>query len=747
MQSTGSEEAEREPEETGRWRSRSGLLWSPSHEETLRWIPPPTGLTPGPTHYALARITSIISTMDLFLTEEVIQMVMGMTNLHGRRTVQDWKDVDETDIRATIELLLLSGVFRSRSESLQSLWDEETGRPIFRATMSRGQFSRILANLRFDDKLNRRRRRGDKFAPIRALWDKWTERLPMLFNPGWDVCVDEQLVAFKGRCSFRQYMPMKPAKYGLKIRTLCDVATSYAWRMQPYTGKAAGAAAEVGQGKRVVLDMVEGLQGHTVTCDNLFSSSSLAEELLKRKVALVSTIRKCKPELPPALLETRGRAVTSSGFAFTRTQSAVSYVPKRGKLVLLLSTKHREPELSTGAKAKPVVILDYNRCKGAVDNLDKVVGTYSSRRKSRRWPMAIFNHILDISAWNSLVLWTAVQPEWNKQRPDRRRLFLVKLGKALVTPHMSRRCAIPRTPVAALMVESCRPPPATEEEAQPVPEGVSRKVWELVNAMHQDEVAVIIKEEKTSLPSLVPLISAIIHSSLTTGTVPTSFKTAAITPILKKTGADPSNFNNFRPISNLPFISKILEKTVASQLHSHLTHNNLYEQFQSGFRPLHSTETALLKITNDLLVAADSGLLTILILLDLSAAFDTICHTTLLTRLSSIETPQKSILIWPKDFPPWSKSCVSTFSESKPEAETHLRGSDAIRQIAKECGAKHPETLSSTKLRKQISTLSTVLNLKDHEMDVLANFLGHDIRVHRQYYRLPEGTLELAKIA
>ncbi|XP_070820041.1 uncharacterized protein [Chaetodon trifascialis] len=87
------------------------------------------------------------------------------------------------------------------------------------------------------------------------------------------------------------------------------------------------------------------------------------------------------------------------------------------------------------------------------------------------------------------------------------------------------------------------------------------------------------------------------------------------------------------------------------------------------------------------------------------------------------------------------------FFFSRPEAETHLRGSDAIRQIARECGAKHPETLSSTKLRKHISTLSTVLNLQDNEMDILANFLGHDIRVHREYYRLPEGTLQLAKVS
>lgn len=87
------------------------------------------------------------------------------------------------------------------------------------------------------------------------------------------------------------------------------------------------------------------------------------------------------------------------------------------------------------------------------------------------------------------------------------------------------------------------------------------------------------------------------------------------------------------------------------------------------------------------------------------------------------------------------------FFFSRPEAETHLRGSDAIREIARACGAEHPETLSSTKLRKQVATLSTVLNLRDNEMDTLANFLGHDIRVHREYYRLPEGTLQLAKVS
>ncbi|XP_041914386.1 uncharacterized protein LOC121679609 isoform X2 [Alosa sapidissima] len=84
---------------------------------------------------------------------------------------------------------------------------------------------------------------------------------------------------------------------------------------------------------------------------------------------------------------------------------------------------------------------------------------------------------------------------------------------------------------------------------------------------------------------------------------------------------------------------------------------------------------------------------------------------------------------------------------SRPRQETFIRGYKCIHQFAKECQAKYPERLSSTKLRKHVSTLSKVLNLKDTEMDQLADFLGHNIAVHRKFYRLPEGTLQLAKVS
>ena len=102
-----------------------------------------------------------------------------------------------------------------------------------------------------------------------------------------------------------------------------------------------------------------------------------------------------------------------------------------------------------------------------------------------------------------------------------------------------------------------------------------------------------------------------------------------VRPLLKKPNLDPTVLSNFRPVSHLPFLSKVLEKVVFIQLQAFLQQNSVFEKFQSGFRSCHSTESALLRVHNDIALSVDAGNPTVLVLLDLTAAFDTVTHSSL----------------------------------------------------------------------------------------------------------------------
>ena len=403
---------------------------------------------------AVSHVQDIKSAFELFIPDSIQKIILDCSNAEGRRVFQErWNDMDQTHLEAYFGVLILAGVFRSKGESTESLWDAETGRELFRTTISLENFHIISRIIRFDNRDDRpARRQRDKLAAIRTVWDKWVHRLPLFYNPGPNVTVDEQLMPFRGRCPFRQYIPSKPAKYGIKIWAACDATSSYAWNLQVYTGKPVGGAPEKNQGMRVVQELTEGLSGHNITCDNFFTSHKLGQELLKRKLTMVGTIRKNKPELPPQLLTMKNRPVKSSKFVYTADTSLVSYVPKKGKNVVLMSTLHRNGRICDQEHQKPEIIMDYNATKGGVDNLDKLVTAYSCKRRTLRWPLVIFFDILDISAYNSFVIWMALNPEWNRGKLQRRHLFLEELGKALVRPQIQRRKHVPRTPASAAIM-------------------------------------------------------------------------------------------------------------------------------------------------------------------------------------------------------------------------------------------------------------------------------------------------------
>jgi hypothetical protein len=175
--------------------------------------------------------------------------------------------------------------------------------------------------------------------------------------------------------------------------------------------------------------------------------------------------------------------------------------------------------------------------------------------------------------------------------------------------------------------------------------------WNKLTSVSEDDVREIIAKSpspsclldplpswmvKQHLDVLLPAITSIVNMSLVQGVVPKPLKTAIIIPLHKKSNLDHNILKNYRPVSNLPFISKVLERVIAKQLNEHMSQHQLHEPFQSAYKQFHSTETALLKVHNDIMWSMERQGVTILVLLDLSSAFDTIDHRVLLTRLCDL---------------------------------------------------------------------------------------------------------------
>lgn len=158
-------------------------------------------------------------------------------------------------------------------------------------------------------------------------------------------------------------------------------------------------------------------------------------------------MRKNKKEIPPEFVTVKKRAVYSSLFGFQKDTTIVSYVPKKSKNVILLSTMHNDDEIdeSTGEARKPEIITFYNTTKGAVDVVDEMGAAYSTARISKRWPMVIFFTMLNVASINSRILLMSIKDPPLEFRS--RRHFQKSLGLNLVEDYTEERRLKPMLPL------------------------------------------------------------------------------------------------------------------------------------------------------------------------------------------------------------------------------------------------------------------------------------------------------------
>ncbi len=178
-------------------------------------------------------------------------------------------------------------------------------------------------------------------------------------------------------------------------------------------------------------------QKRTLTADNFFTSVNLASLLTNKNICLIGTVRKNKKELPIEFLSHKDRLIDSTLFGFNENLILVSYVPKKNKAVLLLSTFHHDTTIDPDTK-KPEALLDYNQTKGGVDTVDHLIENFTCRRKTNRWTFNVFLYLLYVGAHNAYCLFKIKNKTIVDKKRDRRKQ-LESLALSLIDPQIKNR--------------------------------------------------------------------------------------------------------------------------------------------------------------------------------------------------------------------------------------------------------------------------------------------------------------------
>ena len=524
---------------------KDGYIWSTEPKKVGRT--PKRNLLigkPGPKNAAVL-VTSPEEAFGLFINNEMVQIITRWTNQKIILVREKFNsrqgfayDTSESELRAFIGILLFLGGTKSSKEALSSIWAEDgTGKPLCIAAMSQKRFTFISYCLRFDDSQSREeRKKNDKLAPIRQIFDMFVTACHSNYTPGPDCTVDESLLSFRGRCGFKQYIPNKPSKYGIKLFVLADNDTSYSVKSIAYTGAGTfvdqahmdvpvptkavlglvdciegtnrnvttdnyctvdesllsfrgrcgfkqyipnkpskygiklfvladndtsysvksiaytGAGTFVDQAHmdvpvptKAVLGLVDCIEGtnRNVTTDNYYTSIPLAKELKSRKLTLVGTLKKNKTCIPPCFLTKSSEGTLYYGFDKLNDFTLLSVTPKKNKKVIFLSSMHQTKN-SEGNKEE--INLYYNKTKGGVDSHDQKCGLFTTARKTNRWPMRLFYGILDCSIVNAFVIMLANVEAFAAKRRDQRTYFMKSVARSLIKPYAQQRLHAIQTP-------------------------------------------------------------------------------------------------------------------------------------------------------------------------------------------------------------------------------------------------------------------------------------------------------------
>ena len=384
----------------------------------------------------------MVGIFRLFFTSALVGTIVHETNAYARQVLGDaasgkWEDVDANDIWAFLGFALLMGI--NRLPQLHLYWNTN---PAFHylpiaERITRDRFFAIWRYLHFttipppsssptvagasstsgaSSSSSDPTRTQDKLWKVRPIISAVVAACRTNYRPHREQAIDEAMVAFKGRSSMKQYLPMKPVKRGFKIWVRADSHNGYVCEFECYTGKK-GDTTEVGLGGSVVTRLTRDLVGkaYHIFMDSFFSSVPLYHKLLSHNIYCTGTLRSNRRNFPPDLKDVSKRGLASRGDVMVRQDGNVSVcVWQDTRPVTFMSSGHNPAHTkSIGRKTAdgsiievdcPLSITDYNQFMGGVDRGDQYRKYYHVRVKSRKSYKYIYWFLFEICVLNSFIL-------------------------------------------------------------------------------------------------------------------------------------------------------------------------------------------------------------------------------------------------------------------------------------------------------------------------------------------------------
>ena len=347
------------------------------------------------------KFSNLVDYFDFFFDQSLLQTIADLSNQNFKDSNKKGPSEELTvaELRRFLGLIIMMGIDKKPEVAMHwethGMWDSN----LIRSTMSRQRFSFIWKWLKIYP--GESQNSLDKIHLINESIKLKSKEACYL---GQNLAIDESMVAFKGRHQMKQYMPMKPTKWGFKYFVLADSGTGYAYNWELFSEKKCTNFSPY----NIVLRLMEGLQkNHHLFTDNWYSSVKLAEQLYQRGFYMTGTMRKSQnaPQELKTLKLQKNEAV------FWHNKEVLFLAWKDRKLVCAISNYYppyiveRKKKSSEKTAERPLLIHEYNRYMQGVDLLDQRMSYYPYPHKSLKWWKYLFVFYLEVAINNSYLLY------------------------------------------------------------------------------------------------------------------------------------------------------------------------------------------------------------------------------------------------------------------------------------------------------------------------------------------------------